>query len=289
MEKMIYKLRFLSIIIWNLFLICLGSVICAIAVNGIVVPQKFLGAGFTGIAILLHYLIPLIPISVLYFLLNIPIYAIGWIHVGRRFFFYSIPGMIIFSAALQWIHVPLPIYDRMLSALLAGIISGLGSGIILRSLGLAGGLDILSVTLMKCFSIRLGSTVLGFNIFVLATGAIMISLEGAILTLVYIYVTSKVVDVVVTGLSQRKAVFIISPQWNKISVAIIEKMHRGVTHFQGWGGYTGTEQRVLYSVLTFRELAKLKPIINSIDPDAMVVVNDTLEVMGKRIGNQPHW
>ncbi|MFC1862747.1 YitT family protein [Thermodesulfobacteriota bacterium] len=283
------KIKYISLIIWNLILICVGSALCAIAINGILVPHEFLGAGFTGIAILMHYMIPAIPVSLLYFVLNIPVYSIGWIHVGRRFFFYSIPGMLIFSAALQWVQIPLPIHDRMLGAILAGIITGGGSGIILKSLGSAGGLDILSVILMKRFSIRLGTTVLGFNILILAAGAVIISLEGALFTLIYIYVTSKIVDVVVTGLSQRKAVIIISSKWKEISTEINDKIHRGVTQLQGWGGYTGKEQRILYSVMTFRELAQFKQMINQVDPNAMVVVNDTLEVMGQRIGNQPHW
>jgi uncharacterized membrane-anchored protein YitT (DUF2179 family) len=74
-------------ILWNLFLIAIGSVLCAIAVNGILIPREFYGAGFTGIALVLHYLIPAMPIAGLYFVLNIPVYALGWMYVGRRFFF----------------------------------------------------------------------------------------------------------------------------------------------------------------------------------------------------------
>jgi len=93
----------------------------------------------------------------------------------------------------------------------------------------------------------------------------------------------------VTGLSQRKAIFIISPKWKEISKEIMENLSRGVIILQGWGGYTGNEQHVLYSVITFRDLTRLKPIVHRIDKDALVVVNETLEVMGRRIGNPPHW
>jgi uncharacterized membrane-anchored protein YitT (DUF2179 family) len=97
------------------------------------------------------------------------------------------------------------------------------------------------------------------------------------------------VNLVVTGLSQRKAVFIISPQWEEISQEIMEKIQRGVTIIGGRGGYTGREEQILYTVITFRELSRLKQLVSVIDPDAFVVVTDTLEVMGHRIGTQPHW
>ena len=276
-------------VIWNLMLLTLGSVLCAAAINGILIPHQFFAGGFTGVALIIHYFFPSLPIWVLYFILNIPLYALGWMFVGRRFFLYSIAGVLIFSTALALPYVSLPVYDKILSAILAGIIIGVGSGIILRSLGSAGGLDILSVILLKRFSIRLGSSILAFNALVLASGAMFFSLEMALYTLVYLYVNSSMVNLVVMGLSQRKAVYIISPQWEKISKEIQEKIQRGVTIIGGRGGHTGMEEQILYTVITFRELARLKRLISAIDPDAFVVVTDTLEVMGQRIGTQPHW
>lgn len=276
-------------VLWNVVLIALGSVLCAAAINGILIPQKFLAAGFTGVALIFHYLVPSLQVGVLYFVLNIPLYALGWKYVGRRFFLYSLAGVFIFSAALAWPYGMFPVHDKILSAILAGIISGVGSGIILRSLGSAGGLDILSIILMKRFSVRLGSTILGFNALLLLIGAVFFSLENALYTLVYIYVSAYIVNLVVTGLSQRKAVYIISPQWERITREIQEKIQRGVTILRGQGGYTGQEHQILYTVITFRELSILKRLVGGIDPDAFVVVTDTLEVMGQRIGNQPHW
>ena len=276
-------------VLWNLTLISLGSALCAVAINGILLPQQFYGAGFTGVSLVIHYLFPSWPVAVLFFILNIPVFALGWMYVGRPFFLYSIAGMFIFSAALQWIHISLPVYDKMLSALLAGIITGAGSGIILRSLGSAGGLDILSVIFLKRFSIRLGTTILAFNSILLGAGAILFSLDGALYTLIYIFVCSYVVNLVVTGLSQRKAVYIISPRWEEISHEIMDKIQRGVTIIKGQGGYTGRDEQILYTVISFRELPQLKHLIRGVDPHAFVVVTDTLEVMGHRIGNQPNW
>jgi uncharacterized membrane-anchored protein YitT (DUF2179 family) len=276
-------------VLWNLILIAVGSILCAIGINGILIPQHFLSGGFTGVALIIHYLAPSLPIAMLYFILNIPIFALGWMYVGRRFFLYSIAGLLIFSGALICPNILLPVHDKILTALLAGIIIGLGSGIILRSLGSAGGLDILSIILMKRFSIRLGTSILACNALILGVGAVLFSLEMALYTLIYLYVNSSVVNLVVMGLSQRKAVHIISPKWETIAHEIHEKIHRGVTIMQGEGGYTREKHQVLYTVISFQELPRLKRLINVVDPDAFVVVTDTLEVMGQRVGNQPQW
>jgi uncharacterized membrane-anchored protein YitT (DUF2179 family) len=276
-------------VLWNLGLITLGSVLCAVAVSGILIPHRFVSGGVTGLALVIHYLLPSAPVSWLYFLLNIPLFAIGWIFVGRRFFFYSIAGMVIFSGALQWVQIPLAVQDPFLSALLAGIISGAGSGVILKSVGSAGGTDILSVILLKRFSVRVGTTVLAFNTGVLIAASIFSSLESALYTLIYLYVSSHILNLVVTGLSQRKAVFIISSRSEEIRGEILRQIRRGVTIIRGQGGYSGREEQILYTVITFREVSRLKRMIRRIDPVAFVVVTDTLEVMGHRIGNQPHW
>ena len=175
----------------NLSLIAAGSIICAVAVNAILVPWEFFGAGFTGIALLIHYLFPQASVSLLYFLLNIPVYALGWKYVGRRFFLYSIPGVIFFTASLKYVHLTLHVNDMILAAIFAGIIMGTGSGIILRSLGSAGGLDILSIIFLKLFSIRLGSTILGFNVTILTVGALLFSLDQALYTLIYIFINAQ--------------------------------------------------------------------------------------------------
>ncbi len=274
---------------WNLVLLVLGSLLCGVGVNGILIPHGFVSGGVTGLALVFHYLVPSLSVALIYALANVPLFIAGWFFISRRFFLYSIVGTLIFSAAVQWAQFPVPVQDKLLAAVLAGLIFGTGSGVILKSMGSAGGTDILSVIFLQRFSIRVGTTVLAFNTLVLATAALLISLEDALYTLIYLYVSTKIVDLVVTGLSQRKAVFIISPRWEKISPRILTEIHRGVTILRGQGAYSQREQQILYTVVTFREVATLKQIVRSEDPAAFVVVSDTTEVMGHRIGNQPHW
>ena len=274
---------------WNLVLLVLGSLLCGVGVNGILIPHGFVSGGVTGLALVFHHLVPSLSVALIYAVANVPLFIAGWFFISRRFFLYSIAGTLIFSAAVQWAQFPVPVQDKLLAAVLAGLIFGTGSGVILKSMGSAGGTDILSVIFLQRFSIRVGTTVLAFNTLVLATAALLISLEDALYTLIYLYVSTKIVDLVVTGLSQRKAVFIISPRWEKISPRILSEIHRGVTILRGQGAYSQREQQILYTVVTFREVATLKQIVRSEDPAAFVVVSDTTEVMGHRIGNQPHW
>jgi uncharacterized membrane-anchored protein YitT (DUF2179 family) len=114
-------------------------------------------------------------------------------------------------------------------------------------------------------------------------------LEIVLYAAIFQFVSSRVVNLVVTGLSQRKTVFIISSHWEEISRVILSDIRRGVTLIEGKGGYTGQQEHILYAVITFRELGELKRAIQQLDPNAFVVVSDTMEVMNYRIGNQPHW
>ncbi len=283
------KFKWLLQVFWNLLLIFSGSVLYAAAIKGILIPRQFLAGGVTGLALLIHYVLPALPVGLVYLLLNIPLFAVGWMFVGRRFFVYSMAGVVIFSLVMFWPFPVFPIHDMILNALTAGIITGIGAGMILRSLGSAGGLDILSVILFKRFSLRLGNSVLAFNAMLLFSAVFYIHLEMVLYTLIHLYVSSHFVNFVVTGLSQRKAITVISPKWQEIADEIMNRLQRGVTIVSGEGGFSSKEIKILYTVVTFSELSRFKEAIRKIDPQAFVVVSETLEVMGKRIGNQPHW
>ena len=282
-------MRQLQKILWNLFLIFAGCILCATALKGILVPKQFLAGGLTGLSLLIYYVLPVMPLGLIYFLLNIPMFVIGWRYVGRRFCLYSLAGVLIFSAVMFLPYPVIPIQDMILCAISAGIITGAGAGIILRSLGSAGGLDILTIFLYKKYSIRPGMFVLAFNALLMIAAAFRIPLEMVLYTLIHLYVSTQFMNFVLIGLSQRKAMMIISPKWKEISQEIMERLHRGVTVVEGQGGFTGHQLHILYTVLSFRELSRFKAMINRIDPQAFVVVTETMEVMGKGVGNQPHW
>ena len=131
--------------------------------------------------------------------------------------------------------------------------------------------------------------VLAFNAVLMIVAVLRIPLEMVLYTLIYLYVSTQFMNFVLIGLSQRKALMIISPKWKEISQEIMDRLQRGVTVVKGEGGYSGKQMQILYTVISFTELSRFKEMIRKIDPEAFVVVTETLEVMGKGIGNQPHW
>lgn len=277
-------------VISDLLLLCVGSSLCATAINGILIPQNFATGGITGIALIIHKMLPGLDVGLIYLLLNVPLFALAWMTVGRRFFVFSIAGTITLTLALTCINfIDFKLDDAILNALLAGLILGAGAGLCLRTAGSQGGTDILSVMLMKRFSISMGTTILTVNAVVMLLISFSYSIEAVIHTMIVVYVTSKMVHIVVTGLSQRKSVFIISVQWQAIADEILKDIRRGVTILKGAGGYKRTEEHILYAVIALTEIGELKRIVRRHDPAAFVVISDTLEVMNYRIGNQPHW
>jgi len=266
---------------WNCFLMTLGSFICAVAINGILIPKHFLSGGFTGLSLIIYYFFEKIDVGWLYLILNVPLFIIGWVRISRRFFFYSLFGMAVFSFALLVTKVTIAVHDQMLAAILAGIIAGIGSGLIFRSYGSAGGLDIIAIFLNQKYSIQLGQTILAFNAIILLVCATLFGIDLALYTLVYLFVYTYLIDLVLVGLNQRKTVFVISDYSQKIADEILNQLKRGVTLFKGEGAYTGAPRNIIYTAITMRELTELKDLIFSIDQEAFVVVNDTKEVLGR--------
>ncbi len=273
----------------SLALLLLGSCICALAVNGILVPKQFLSGGLTGVTLFINRLVPSMPVSGLYFAFNIPLFIFGYRLLGGHFFMLSFAGTAFYTIAIGLLDFRIAVNDMMLSAILAGLINGIGSGMILRSRGSAGGTDILSVLLASRFGIKLGTTLLTFNVIVLICVVVFFSIDEALFTLVFMFVSSRMVDLVIYGLSQRKAVTIVSERWQEINGAILDEMQRGTTLIAASGGFSQQPVNMIYTVVSRRELHQLKEVVLREDPGAFLVVNETSEVIGNRIGNQPQW
>lgn len=271
----------------NVALITVGSVICAVSVNGLLAPKQFLSGGATGVALMIHYLTPQIGVGLLYFAINVPLIILGLVSISRRFTWYTFYGIAAFSVAVDLIHIPpLPVENLLLAAILAGLIMGLGAGLILRSAGSAGGLDILAVYANKRWNLRPGWTYTATNFLILFVAAFVVSLEAALYTLIFIFTSGKVVDAVLTGFNSRKQVIIVSQKSAELAELILNRMGRGVTFLEGRGGFTGQRKDVIMSVATLLELGRMKDLIFETDPEAFVVINDTLEVLGRRHGTR---
>ncbi len=269
----------------NIGLISIGSIIYAIGINGVIVPHGFLTGGVLGISLLAHYFTPVLGVGFIYFCLNIPLMILGWFTISRRFMFYSLFGMVFLSWAATMIHPHIPaIQDPMLAALLAGCICGAGAGLILRSYGSVGGLDILAVFMNKKFGFQIGAILFASNALILASGAYLHDIETALYSIVYMFTSGKVVNAILTGFNRRKSIMIVSDHADEIAQRILASEGRGVTFLKGEGAFSHHDKKVIFTITTLMELPKMKQLILDEDPEAFFVVNDTLEVLGTRHG-----
>ena len=272
-------------VLTNIGLIVSGCIVFAIGMNSVMIPHQLYSGGLTGIAILIKYHISSLNIGLMYFLLNIPLLVLGWFSISRRFIFYSLFGIIFFSIVADIAYFPSPLFsDMLLAALLSGVICGAGAGLILRSLGSAGGLDILAIYLNKRFGFRTGTVLFIFNSFILLTGAWLLDLEKALYSVIYMFVCSRVINLVVKGFSDRKSIMIISDVAEDIAAQLLQHNNRGVTFLEGEGAYFHQKKKVILTIINLTDLPRMKELVLKCDPKAFVVINDTVEVIGARFG-----
>ena len=197
-------------------LLIAGSVIWAFAVKALVVPQDMLASGITGFALLIYYQWDLLPLGTIYFIINLPIFALGWKFAGRRFVAYSLWGLTIYSVTLTSIAVKVEISDPLLATVVAAGMAGTGTALILRSYGSSGGGDILCVVMNKLFSISLGTGSILINAVLMAVSMLIFPMEKIFYTLVYIFVAAQFTDRVFHMLAKRRTAIVISDHWRVI-------------------------------------------------------------------------
>lgn len=282
----LYDSRYKYIII--LLMIVLGSAISAVSFNLFIIPNKLLSGGISGIALILNYLFN-INTGLMIFIFNIPIFVIGYKFVDKEFVLLSLVGMAAFSVWIEvfsFLQSYALVQDVMLSCIYAGVLNGIGLGIVLRNRASQGGIDIIAVIMKKYFSMNIGSTSLLINVCIVVVASFITSLSLAMYTLISMFVSSTVIDKVQQGFDRRKSVMIITDKDKQVAEEIFNRLVRGVTYLEGEGAYTGDRKRVIYCIVSLNQLAKLKQIVREIDADAFVTVSDTAEVMGHGFKNR---
>jgi len=280
MKKLLYH-RFISSVLWNLLLISAGSIVFGIGLKSIAVPHGFITGGISGVTLLFYYVSGLLSPGLWYLIVNIPIFLIGWIHVSRRFFLYSLYGMAALSASIDLIRFSLPIHEPILAVLAGGVLMGAGTGIILHSLGSGGGLDIVAIILNQKFSLSMGTFFFSFNIILFAFSFGFLEADLVLYSLFMSFITSQTLDYVLTAFNQRKMVFIISDFNQKIAKEVHTRLDRGVTFLNGSGAYTGREKKVILTVVHNYQLKRVEEAALSIDPEAFIITESTFNVLGK--------
>lgn len=274
----------------DFLVIIAGGTCMALAVVLFLNPNNIVPGGLTGISMMINYKIPQIPIGTTILVMNLPLFLIGWRLLGHRFLIRTLFGTLastILIDVLQFIDIPVPDCEPLAAAVLGGILSGMGLGLVFGKGATTGGSDI-AVRLLKIPfpSAQMGLLMLLVDGFVVATSAFVYgSVNNAFFAIVGVFTASQVTDLILYGVNAQWAAHIISNKNDEISAAIHDQLDRGTTFLLAEGGYSNTPRRVILCAVRRQQISALKSLAKEIDPYAFIIVNKTYEVLGEGFGN----
>jgi len=267
----------------NFVKIILGSALMAAAISLFLVPAKIITGGTPGLAMIIYFLSD-ISLGVAMLLVNIPLLIAGFHFVDLGFAIRSIITMIITAVLVDVFaaYVPFPeLHSLLLSTLYGGILAGIGIALVLKAQASAGGTSIVARILTQYTRIRPAQTVLFMDMLILiAVGFIFRDMEQLLWSMISIYVTAQVIDKLLTGAVSEKIVHIVSDQYQAISQAIQQQLHRDGTLLPGTSFNQQQNKQILFVVVHARRLPQLRNLVKAIDPEAIMVVIEASEVMG---------
>lgn len=266
-------------------LLTVGAAILALNIALLLVPNKIVSGGATGIATILYYVLGT-QVGTMVLLINIPLFIAGvkW-GGGMRFAVRTVYATVLMSVLADlftvWLQGVPPIKDPLLFVLYGGLLDGLGMGLVFRGQGTTGGTDVVARLLHHWKGIPFSTTILVVNGVVLIGAAAVFGLEAALYALILTFVAARVVDVVQGENNYGRAAIIISGKAADIRASVLTVLERGVTVLEGRGGYTEAGVDVLYCVVSRGEVSILKRLVQSVDPRAFVVITEASEVLGE--------
>ncbi|MFC5700428.1 YitT family protein [Cohnella faecalis] len=245
----------------------------------LLIPQKLLSSGVSGVAMIIGYVSGW-NIGWLYFALNVPILIWGYRVLGRKFILLSMVTVIFTSAFMQFVPEHALTNDRLLACVFGGVLVGAGTAVTLRFGGSSGGFDIIASIISRHRDLPVGILVVALNaIVVAANGWLRKDWDAALYSMLSIYLTGKVIDLVHTP-HRKVTAFIVTKQTDLLAAKLLT-LPRGVTILKTRGGFTSNEQDMLMTVTTRYELTELRKIIRGVDPNAFVNVVQTIDVIGQ--------
>ncbi|QNG59798.1 YitT family protein [Bacillus sp. PAMC26568] len=263
-------------------LICFGAVLMAIGLEIFLVPNHVIDGGIVGISIILSHATN-VKIGIYLFFLNVPFFFIGYNQIGKTFALSTLLGVVVMSFSTALLHpVPVMTEDLLLASVFGGIILGIGVGIVIRYGGSLDGTEILAILFYKQSPFSVGEIIMFFNLFILGSAGFVFGWDRAMYSLIAYFIAYKTIDVVIQGLDESKSAWIISENPDEVGQAILARLGRGVTYLNGEGAYTGDDKKVIFCVITRLEEAKLKSIVEELDPSAFLAVANITEVRGGR-------
>ena len=274
----------------DLLLITIGILSASFGFKGFLLTNHFIDGGATGISLLISALTG-IPLYILIIFVNIPFVILGYKVMGRRFAVKTALSITALAIVLATVSFPDVTRDNLLVAIFGGFFLGAGIGFAIRGGTVIDGTEVLAIYLSRKFGTTIGDVVMAINVIIFGTAAYFLSVEIALYSMITYLSASKTLDFLVEGIEEYIGVTIISAHSEEISQMIIAKLGRGVTIYNGKGGYGNSgdskEMDILFSVLTRLEVHKLNTEIEIIDPGAFVVMHSIKDTKGGMIKKRP--
>lgn len=266
----------------RLLLIAVGVAIYTFGFVKFNMANALAEGGVAGVTLIVHALYGINP-AYSSLILNIPLFILGARILGKRSLALTIYGTVLLSFFIWfWQRVPIHVTlenDMMLVAVVAGLFSGAGSGLVFRYGATTGGTDIIGRIAEKKLGLKLGQTLLFIDAVVLTASLVYIDLQHMLYTLVASFVYSQVLTIVQNGGYTVRGMLIITQKSEEAASAILNEINRGVTFLNGQGAYSGEDKNVLYVVLNPTEVREVKAIMAELDPDAFISIIDVDEVV----------
>ncbi len=263
--------------------IVLGCAIFGVGFNMFLRPCDLNAGGVSGLAMVLVEVLGVGTIGVVQTVINLPLFAIAGLKIGKQFFWDSLIGMVVVSVFIDlFSFLPVATTQILLAALYGAVICGFGLGVVFSVGGSTGGSDIVVRLLkLKYQYIPVGVITTCFDAVVATlTGLVFKNVNMALYSGITIFVTGRMVDLVVYKFDYSKVTLIISKQHEAIAKRIGDELHRGSTYLQGHGAYSGQETQVILTAVKKQQIAEVKEIVTEIDPNAFIIVQEAHQVLG---------
>ncbi|ERG67998.1 MULTISPECIES: YitT family protein [Exiguobacterium] len=261
-------------------LLLIGSFIFAIGLEAFLVPNQIIDGGIVGVSIITSYLTET-KLAIWLVLFNLPFIFFGYRQIGKTFAIVTLIAIMLMSGFTILLHTIEPFTDDLLlSTVFGGFLLGAGIGLVIRAGGSLDGTEILAVSFTDRLPFSVGEIVMFFNIFILGTAGFVFSWDRAMYSLITYFVAFKTIDIVLEGLDQSKAAWIITTAPDDIGQAIMDRLGRGVTYLHGEGAYTGDGKKVVFTVISRLEETKLKDILDDYDEKAFLAIGNIHDVRG---------
>ncbi|UOQ85198.1 YitT family protein [Gracilibacillus salinarum] len=261
--------------------VLIGAFLVAFAFNLFLLPNNIASGGVAGVSTITKSLFDWEP-SIVQWALNIPLFIAGVVILGKNFGAKSLVGTIILPFYVYLTKDMEPAtFDPLLGAIFGGMIVGLGIGIVFRGKASTGGMDLAAQLLHKYTAMPLGVCLIFFDGMIVLTASFVFSLEEGLYAIIGLFITSRTIDFVQVGLNTSKNVMIITNQFEEVRRILLNDIDRGVTIFNGSGGFTDEDRKVIMCVVQQNEFSKATQAVKSIDPNAFVIAMNATEVLGE--------